>query len=359
MSLAEETKVVASVKGVIGKGWEEESKPERVPRPLPGQGVTAPMTYQGDEVVRSLIGTGKVKTNRDGTGSDDGYHGCDFVKKDVNIVNGRGGNFNLDEHAFALVDHHIEHVDYFDEERVLREYYPKCCDLVKKITGADKVFAFDHNVRSKSLNVAGAALKGGNVVQGPALVVHNDYSLTSAPRRVRDLAKPPKVNDTLRKVLGDTPLIDPAQVEDLLKGRWAIINVWRNIKTTPVQKLPLGMCQGPSIPLDDIITFEIHYADRIGENYFARHSPDHKWVYFPDATRDEAILLKCWDSAGVSFAAEDFPGERVPATFSFHSAFDDPSSAADAEDRESIEVRTVAFFPAESAERPSKQVKLN
>ena len=34
----------------------------------------------------------------------------------------------------------------------------------------------------------------------------------------------------------------------------------------------------------------------------------------------------------------------VPATFSLHSAFVDPQSPANAADRESIEVRTVAFF---------------
>jgi len=143
-------------------------------------------------------------------------------------------------------------------------------------------------------------------------------------------------------------LVDPATVEEKLSGRWALINVWRNIRAKPVQKLPLALCEGPSVPLGDVVTFEIHYADRVGENYFAGKSVDHRWFYFPFATRDEAILLKCWDSAGAAFAppggkiAES--GGRVPATFAFHSAFEDPSTPLDAEDRESIEVRTLAFF---------------
>ena len=47
---------------------------------------------------------------------------------------------------------------------------------------------------------------------------------------------------------------------------------------------------------------------------------------------DEAMLLKCYDS------------DPTPARFTAHSAFDDPTSPADAAPRESIEVRTFAFF---------------
>jgi len=314
-----------------------------VPRPAPGECVSAALTYQGDDVPRSLVATGKVRTIRDGSGSDGDYVGCDFVRRDVQVLNGRGREFSLDDHGFTLVQDPREHIDYFDEKQVLEKYYPEVCELVKKATGAKEVYAFDHNVRSNALSDSKKQLQGGNQVQGPAFVVHGDYTTTSAPRRVRDLATPPKVNDTLRKLLGDRPLIDPERVDALLSGRWALMNVWRNIKETPVQEMPLGLCQGDSMPLEDIVTFEIHYADRIGENYFAIHSAGHKWVYFLEATRDEAIVLKCWDSAGKAFA--DKSAEKtVPSTFTFHSAFEDPSTPVGADDRASIEVRTVVFF---------------
>ena len=48
---------------------------------------------------------------------------------------------------------------------------------------------------------------------------------------------------------------------------------------------------------------------------------------------DEALLLKCFDSA------------RDHARFTAHTAFDDETSPPDAPTRESIEVRTFAFFP--------------
>eukprot|EP00929_Paragymnodinium_shiwhaense_P050504 TRINITY_DN25418_c0_g1_i1.p1 TRINITY_DN25418_c0_g1~~TRINITY_DN25418_c0_g1_i1.p1 ORF type:complete len:369 (+),score=100.44 TRINITY_DN25418_c0_g1_i1:87-1193(+) len=319
--------------------------------PKPGESVLAPLTYQGDDVPRGLVATGKVRTMRDGSGSDGEYIGCDFVRRDVPVTNGRGKEFNLDDNAFAFVADPIEHIDYNSEDDILRKYYPKCCELVKRMTGASRVVAFDHNMRSKAMSEAKKKIEGGNAVQGPAFVVHNDYTVTSAPRRLRILGEPTKVNDTMRPILGEKSLFDPQELDQLMKGRWAMINVWRNIKATPVQSMPLGLCDGGAVPLEDVIVFEIHYADRIGENYFAAHSAGHKWYYFPEATRDEAILIKQWDSAGAQFAAKEdsIPKDkRVPSTFSFHSAFEDPSSPPDADDRASIEVRTIVFYEEEA-----------
>jgi hypothetical protein len=54
--------------------------------------------------------------------------------------------------------------------------------------------------------------------------------------------------------------------------------------------------------------------------------------YYPAQRADEALLLKCYDS------------EDGCARFTAHTAFDDPSSPSDARVRESIEVRTLAFW---------------
>ena len=61
-------------------------------------------------------------------------------------------------------------------------------------------------------------------------------------------------------------------------------------------------------------------------------------------TRDEAVLIKCWDSRGADFAKAKAAQATVPATFSLHSGFDDPATSDGAPERESIEVRCVAFF---------------
>ena len=44
------------------------------------------------------------------------------------------------------------------------------------------------------------------------------------------------------------------------------LNVWRNVSSAPVQRSPLALCDAASTSVDDLIVFEIRYADRVGEN---------------------------------------------------------------------------------------------
>lgn len=75
--------------------------------------------------------------------------------------------------------------------------------------------------------------------------------------------------------MGQT-LIDPSDADHSIEdGRFAIINVWRNITETPVVAHPLALCDGQSVDPEDLVVFEIHYSDRVGENYFAKHSSAH------------------------------------------------------------------------------------
>ena len=118
--------------------------------------------------------------------------------------------------------------------------------------------------------------------------------------------------------------------------------MWRSIGDDPVEDMPLALCDASTLAADDLITFEIRYSDRTGENYFARHSSAHKWVYFPRMVKDEAILLKVWDSAAAPGAlAADPP---ALSCFSLHSAFKDPTAPADCPRRRSIEIRTAVFY---------------
>ena len=227
-------------------------------------------------------------------------------------------------------------------------------------TGATRVLAFDHNVRAKRRKQAASRLSGAgaNAVQEPLVTygVHNDYTLTSAPRRIEQLAGGPRgANDTLRARGDGGGALQADELAGLLRGRWCFFNVWRNIaERAPVASFPLAMCDAASVRRDDLVVFEIRYADRVGENYFLRHDAQQAWWYYPSLTRDEAVLIKCWDSRGADFlgmleAARGLPPRAdvdaaVPATFSLHSAFEDPASPADAPDRESIEVRLVAFY---------------
>ena len=39
------------------------------------------------------------------------------------------------------------------------------------------------------------------------------------------------------------------------------------------------------------MVFEIHYADRIGENYFLKPTDEHEWFYYPQMHRNEVIFI--------------------------------------------------------------------
>ena len=318
--------------------------------------VVGTFNYLAAPVAPSLFRNGRVFTRRNHDGTDTEWIGVDLEPRAMPVEDARrlegAARRTLSANGFEALHAPLTDpaIEFLEHDAVVRNYYPQCAELVREISGARVAAAFDHNVRSAAGKQSKRRIKGGQQVQGPAHVVHADYTLTSAPQRLRDLTRPPSGNDTLRTVLGEgVSLLDEAEVERALaSGRFAIINVWRNIASEPVATRPLALCDAHSVRPDDLVVFEIHYADRIGENYFARHRDDHRWFFYPGLTRDEALLIKQWDSAGElarsNGAHGDAPDGDAPCTFSFHSAFEDPATPLDAPDRWSIEVRCVALY---------------
>eukprot|EP00591_Stephanopyxis_turris_P012919 CAMPEP_0195524942 /NCGR_PEP_ID=MMETSP0794_2-20130614/25075_1 /TAXON_ID=515487 /ORGANISM="Stephanopyxis turris, Strain CCMP 815" /LENGTH=354 /DNA_ID=CAMNT_0040655277 /DNA_START=182 /DNA_END=1246 /DNA_ORIENTATION=+ len=298
-----------------------------------------------------------VRARRDLGGTDGSLEGAKWDTQDVEILNARrkterGERMTLDRNGFELVPDPIsdQGIDFFDQESVLNEYYPRCERLVKRTTGGTTVLAFDHNVRSSGTR-SGEQMRNGSVVQQPAGLAHNDYTRVSAPRRLEQLTLPPKANDVLKSRLGN----EPPLCRDVLqrKKRYAFVNVWRNVREEPVACAPLACVDAKSNTMDDLVTFRIVYSDRVGENYFVKHSQKHDWKYFDGMELEEALLIKQWDSDGgiARGRDEDFDGseeeEDGRSTFSIHSAFLDPSSPPDAPPRESIEVRCVVVWEEE------------
>lgn len=315
--------------------------------------VNGVFNYQSGSIVRSLVANGQVFTKRDGSGSDGELIGVKWAPTEVTVRNARLEPATLDKQGFELTESPttLPYDSFYDAEQILTGYYPECVDLVKKITKASTVVAFDHNIRSASGKASGKDVKGGSAVQGPASLVHGDYTVTSGPRRLEQMGQVPKANDTLGNFLGGKPLVDSHTLEAAKKpgGRFAIVNVWRSIRSEPVETFPLACCDASTVTSEDLCVFEIQYADRIGENYFAAHATGHKWYYYPRMVRDEAMLIKQWDSAGSLSGGEK-------STFALHSAFIDPSAGPEAPDRESIEVRCICVFEPEVVEE--KELKM-
>ena len=230
----------------------------------------------------------------------------------IRDARGLGAPASLDREGFALASHRSAVRDFYDAQEVERVYYPEVAELVKRETGAFRVHVFDHNVRNSD-----EAVRVEKQVREPVRVVHNDYTVKSGPQRVRDL-------------------IGGAEAEKLVRGRFAMVNVWRPIRG-PLHTMPLAICDARSIAPDDLIATDLVYRDRTGEVYQTVWNPDHRWFYYPGLEASEAILIKCYDSA-----------TDGTARFTCHTAFEDPTAPEDALPRESIEARTLAFFRADA-----------
>jgi hypothetical protein len=215
--------------------------------------------------------------------------------------------FTLDRNGFCLIRHLTAVSDFYDEKQVRDIYYPEMEELLRQLTGAARTTVFDHIVRSVPV-----LKQGGKGVKPPATSVHNDYTLKSAPQRVRDL-------------------LPADEAEALLRKRFAIINVWRPIRA-PLRDAPIAVCDARTISTEDFIPADLKYPDRNGEVYVVRYNPKHRWYYFPQMLADEALLLKCYDSA-----------DDGRARFTAHAAFVDPTTPPHDPGRESIEVRALVF----------------
>lgn len=217
-------------------------------------------------------------------------------------------NVSLDREGFALVRHPTRVKDFTNDEEVRTVYYPAVEAFLRATLKADRVFIFDHTVRKR---VEGAPdIRDGGPRQ-PATRVHVDQTAVSGANRVREHL--------------------PDEAEELLKGRVQVINLWRPIRG-PLRDSPLAMADGTTVAPADLVASDLIYPNRRGEIYSVKYNPNHRWFYFPEMTPDEALLLKCYDSA-----------TDGRTRFGPHTAFVDPTTPPDAAPRESIEVRTLAF----------------
>jgi hypothetical protein len=199
--------------------------------------------------------------------------------------------------------------DFYDEEAVQTRYYAETVSLLEELTGASRVVVFDHTIRRR---IPGATDRSTGIPRQPVPRVHIDYTVKSAPQRVRDL-------------LGE-------EAGDLLRRRFSVVNVWRPIRG-PIQDAPLAVADAQSVDSDDLVATDLVYPDRTGEIYYVKFNPSHRWFYASAMRQDEVMLIKCFDSA------DDGRARFVP-----HSAFVDPTTPAGALPRESIELRTLVFY---------------
>ncbi len=274
-------------------------------------GIEAPIVY--------LVDTGETPVfHQTRTAADTITMAGTREKKVMNVRNGRlhPSNFSLDVEGFVLAEHATKVVDFFDDAELTSVYTPELEKLVAMYTSASKAVVFDHTRRSSA-----AATRDKHNARDPVSAAHADYTDQSAAQRLRD-------------VLGD-------KAEGRLTRRFAIVNVWRSMNGV-IQEWPLAVCDARSIkaehmhkivrsaPHRDEPSFEYR---RASETLHASYNASHRWFYFPNMNRNEALMFKNYDSL-----------TDGTARYSMHTALEDPTSPPNPAPRESIESRVFAFY---------------
>jgi hypothetical protein len=268
------------------------------------------MPDQVEATLNYIADTGeKIFTQTGAPGDLDVRSGGQQDPRRITIANGRphAAKLGLEQDGFRFVRHDTKMRDFLDEDEVRRVYYPEMEALVKAQSGASRVVVFDHTLRT-----ADDELRAARKIREVVRRVHNDYTEWSGPQRVRDLL--------------------PAEADDLLRRRFAIVQVWRPIRH-PVEAFPLAICDARTLSPDDLVISERRYPNRVGQTYAIKYNPRHQWYWFPRMRREEALVFKVYDSL-----------KDGRARWTAHTAFDDPSAPPNARPRESIEIRTLAFF---------------
>lgn len=256
------------------------------------------------------------------------------------------GTFTTETCGFQLVQRPAKETAFTDEQKIREGYYGEVEELLKaQLGGVKKVVIFDHTIRRR---VKGAPRQ-------PVQQVHVDQTPWAAAARVRRHVE------------------DQAEAEELLRGRYAIINVWRPIEN-PAEDFPLGVIDWRTTAPADFVKVDLLYPKRVeddddgddrgkevlpdeerwastegyeakGETFGVRYSEGHRFYYVPDMKVDEVMLLKCFDSFGEGEGeGGDGEGRKGLAVRTPHTAFVDERTRESAPGRQSIEVRCLVFY---------------
>jgi len=189
-------------------------------------------------------------------------------------------------------------------------------ELVKKVTGADKVILYSPPVLRQNKD------SPGSNYQPKASDVHTDWSPGNADWTARE-----------RSPEGEN------------YSRYMLVNVWRTF-TPPPQDWPLALINASTVATDEGVVYPMLVVPKIPDQLPMRplpeytveganfvHKPSHDWRYFSDMTKDEAIVFKLYDSDWKKGSR----AWRCP-----HTAFFDSREGTNP--RESVEIRTIAYF---------------
>lgn len=261
------------------------------------------------------------------------------IQRPVENIRDRIQEFTTDTSGFAVYNYPAKEKLFTDDAAVRKGYYGEVEQLVKdKLPGVKKVVIFDHTIRRRDKTSP----------RQPVQQVHVDQTPGAAETRVRRH-------------------LPVEEAEELLKGRYQIVNVWRPIEN-PASDFPLAVVDWRTTTPQDFVKVDLLYPTRDvsddgddrgketvpnpknlgstsgyevkGETFAVQPSDKHRFFYVKDMTPDETMFIKCFDSRGQGLPN----GKEGLASCTPHTAFFDPATPVDAPGRQSIEVRCLVFY---------------
>ncbi|TVY17158.1 Aspirochlorine biosynthesis protein N [Lachnellula arida] len=264
--------------------------------------------------------------------------GTSFALKDhqrtVTSLRGQEDQFSTENSGFAVYNHPANEKSFTEDSAIRNGYYAEVESMLRsRLPGkVKKVVIFDHTIRRRDKNSP----------RQPVQQVHVDQTPGAAVARVRRH-------------------LPEEEAEELLKGRYAIINVWRPI-ANPATDFPLAVVDWRSTFPSDFIAVDLLYPSRPdaykndddrgreklpdedtlqskegyeakGETFAVAPREGHRFYYVKDMRPEEVMLLKCFDSAGEG----ERLGKKGLAVRTPHTAFVDPQTPESAPGRQSIE----------------------
>ena len=234
----------------------------------------------------------------------------DIQPLQMDIRDARGLEMTLDGAGFTLCKHRSAVEDFTDRAATEAVYREEIVSLIGTLSGADLVLVNSPGVLRFSER---SAMSGHLDNSRPARFAHVDISDATA-----------------------AAFAERAAPDGRRLSRFVHYNIWRVISQPP-QDVPLAVCDARTVTPADLI-----FADAVFnspnrpqwsfEGIVVAHHPGHRWHWYSDMTRDEALVFKTNDS-------DSKRAHGVP-----HVAFDNPAAGAHVGPRASIEMRAIALW---------------
>ncbi|KAJ6028577.1 hypothetical protein N7540_004153 [Penicillium herquei] len=265
------------------------------------------------------------------------FYGYASDKRVVTIHDARGheDELSLSKSGFQYTTHTSAYIPLLDRTRIKTDLYAEIVDLLKttntkSLTPKPSYVKVASNTIRSSLSDLNSEYTGK---PGPARTTHVDHTRSGATRYLYEK-------------------IPHEDASRLSQTRWAIINVWRPLKS--IKRDPLAVCDGSTLQPGDLLPIQMDYSSNhrakalggekglkttVGwEIAMAKYNTGQMWYYLSDMGIDDVLLMKIFDS--------DLVGGLDEGRVAVHASFEHPDTK-DEEPRESIEFRCLVFWEDE------------